>query len=150
MKIKTGDGWKGKSKADMINRVLGTDFKQHMQSGVRINRGTSDEILAWFVVLDEKPRGTDGSWLWVDKLSCDGREIEEFYVGDDYLKYKYKMKKGEFPRRLVFQIDPDDVGDRYFCRFMGEFHLVERNDNIGYKRYKKVSDEFKLIREEGR
>ena len=83
MKIKTGDGWKGKSKADMINRVLGTDFKQHMQSGVRINRGTSDEILAWFVVLDEKPRGTDGSWLWVDKLSCDGREIEEFYVGDD-------------------------------------------------------------------
>ena len=77
VRLKTGDEWTGRNKANLINEVLGTDFKQHLQSGVPLERVGLPGVIAWFANLDGKERGHIDDWRWVDTINDDGTEIEE-------------------------------------------------------------------------
>lgn len=144
VRLKAGDEWTGLNKTDMINKVLGTDFKQHQQSGVPLARVGLPGVVAWFVNLDGKERGTSDDWRWVDSLSDDGTEIDEHCVSFDKTKYNNRMKTGLCPSRLVFMLDPHGIGDDYTCRFLGYFQIVEHKREIGYKRFKKTGDEVSI------
>ncbi len=144
VRLKTGDEWAGTNKADLINEVLGTDFKQHMQSGVPLERVGLPGVVAWFVNLDGKERGHIDDWRWVDTINDDGTEIEERCVSFDKTKYNNKMKRNLCPSRLVFMLDPYGVGNDYTCRFLGYFQLVEHKREIGCKRFKKTGDEVSI------
>ena len=144
VRLKAGDEWTGRNKANLMNEVLGTDFKQHMQSGVPLERVGLPGAVAWFANLDGKERGNSDDWRWIDTINYDETEIEERCVSFDKTKYNDKMKRNLNPSRLVFMLDPHRVGDNYTCKFLGHFQLVEHKRDIGYKRFKKTGDEVSI------
>lgn len=103
----------------MINKVLGTDYKQYMRCTVKLKSIDRAPTAAWFVYMD----GSEHSG-WRNNISADGLTITERYVGNDFQYFK-NAELNQYP--VAFMLDPDGSGlkyARYKCRFMGVPYLM--------------------------
>ena len=144
--LKTGDVFYGKNYADMINNAIGTNFHSWMKSGVELDDFGCPGIIAWFVFMDGTEHGYEEGWSWVNKLSMDGQEIDEYNISisKDRLKRR-RAQEGYYPYRLAFQLDPYGNGSHHCCRFVGAFRLKSFiREDASAVTYEKVMDCFKL------
>ena len=59
--------------------------------------------------------------------------------------YHVQNEEGYHPYRLAFQLDPNQTGNRYKCKFIGAFCLESfALPDLSTMRYKKVSNTFRL------
>lgn len=137
--IKVGDTWEGNNHADMINKVMGTDYKGYMKSTVTLTHFGGDGF-AWFVFMDGSVHGTSKDYLWVNKISADGITIVETCISED--KSYVKSVAEKYHKVLAFQLDPDGTGNKYKCKFVGYFDQ-ERYDHQNLIRvYKRISETY--------
>ena len=72
--IKVGETWNGSSHADMINKVLGKNYRAYMKSTVSLlDYGING--IAWFVFMDGTINGHKKEWLWRNTLSINSKKI---------------------------------------------------------------------------
>ncbi len=137
--LRVGDTWLGNSNADMINKVLGTDYKQYMRCTVKLKSIDRAPTAAWFVYMD----GSEHSG-WRNNISADGLTITERYVGNDFQYFK-NAELNQYP--VAFMLDPDGSGlkyARYKCRFMGVYRLIDCDEAKRTRTYKRISDTYKI------
>ena len=148
MKIfNVGDIFRGKSHGDMINETLGTNYADKIIfSHVDLGQFSAYGVRAWFVFMDGTPHGYGDGWFWENRLSFDGKTINEINVSrdKDALK-KYQQLNGFTPFKLAFQKDPYESGNPHCCKFVGAFRLAGfYNKDLTAFKYEKVSDTFHL------
>lgn len=144
--LKTGDIFSGKSYADMINKAIGTNYYGWRRSSVDLDEFGCPGIIAWFVFMDGSEHGYEEGWTWVNKLSIEEKEIDEYNISTSKLQLKTRRtKEGYCPYRLAFQLDPYGNGNNHCCRFVGafRFHSFIKKDASAIT-YEKVMDTFKL------
>lgn len=144
--LRKGDVFSGKSYADMINRAIGTNFLGWRRSSVDLDAFGCPGVIAWFVFMDGSEHGYEEGWTWVNRLSMDGEEIDEYNISSSKHQLKQRRnKEGLNPYRLAFQLDPYGYGDNHCCRFVGAFRFKSfiRKDASAVT-YEKVLDDFKL------
>ena len=144
--LRRGDVFYGKSHADMINKAVGTNYRAWMRSSVDLDDFGCPGMIAWFVYMDGSEHGYEDGWVWVNKLSMDGKEIDEYNISRLKTQLKEKRSKdGYYPYRLAFQLDPYGDGDKHCCRFVGAFRFKSfiRKDASAVT-YEKVMDDFRL------
>ena len=143
--LKKGDIFFGKNYADMINHAIGTNHQYWPKSSVPLDEFGVPGVIAWFVFMDGSVHGQP-TWLWVNKLSMDGEEIDEYNVSPTLSPLqKRRHEEGYHPYRLAFQLDPYGDGKNNICRFVGVFRLksfIRKNSSA--MTYEKVLDDFKL------
>lgn len=140
-----GDTFFGRSHADLINTVLGTNFSYTKKSTVELSDFQCDGVLAWFVYMDGSIHGYE-DWRWVNRLSLDETKITERYVDSPREKLGIARLQNSYnPFRLAFRLDPHETGNRYCCKFMGAFRLnAFIGENVPDTEYKKVADDFTI------
>ncbi len=146
--LKVGNIWEGDSHADMINQVLGTDYKSYMKCYVPLAPINGIKTIAWFVYMDGSVHGHTVDYLWVNNLSKDGKEIVERCVSTDK---SYVQKVAENKQNVVaFQLDPHNTGkraDKYKCKFVGVFEQQCYDRKNLERVYKRISDTYVLENE---
>jgi hypothetical protein len=145
--LRTGDVFWGKSYVDMINRAIGTNLKEGFRaSGVSLDEFGLEGVIAWFVFMDGTVHGYADGWEWVNKISIDGKEIDEYNISTNKTTLKgRRAKEGYHPYRLAFQLDPYGEKDNHRCRFVGAFRFDSfiRKDSSAVT-YIKIGDQFYL------
>ena len=145
--LRTGDVFWGKSYVDMINHAIGTNLKEGFRaSGVSLDEFGLEGVIAWFVFMDGTVHGYADGWEWVNKISIDGKEIDEYNISTNKTTLKgRRAKEGYHPYRLAFQLDPYGEKDNHRCRFVGAFRFKSfiRKDASAVT-YEKVAATFKL------
>lgn len=144
--LKTGDVFYGKNYADMINRAIGTNYASWRRSSVDLQDFGANGVIAWFVYMDGSEHGYEDGWKWANKLSLNGKEIDEYHISSSKVQLKKRrVEEGYHPYRLAFQRDPYGEDNPYCCKFVGVFRFLEfiRKDATAMT-YEKVMDEFRL------
>ncbi len=144
--LQGGDIFSGKSYVDMINKAIGTNYHEWMKSSVNLDEFGCPGLIAWFVFMDGSEHGFGQGWKWVNKLSFDGKEIDEYNISPSKMQLrKRRLEEGYHPYRLAFQLDPYGNGNAHSCRFVGVFRFKSfiRKDSSAMT-YEKVADTFRL------
>ena len=82
------DIFSGKSYAEMINKAVGTNHNSWMKSSVNLEDFGCPGMIAWFVFMDGSEHGYGEGWKWANKLSEDGKEIDEYNIASSKLQLK--------------------------------------------------------------
>lgn len=147
MKIfKSGEIFQGRSHVDMVNQVLGTKYRDWRKCTVELDKFGAHGVISWFVMMDGSENGYGEGWKWKNYLSKDEEQITETNVDRGNIKlYHVQNEEGYHPYRLAFQLDPNQTGNRYKCKFIGAFCLESfALPDLSTMRYKKVSNTFRL------
>lgn len=138
--ISYGMEWRGENQTDVINQVLGTNYKAWMKSGVPMKKFGLPNVISWFTYLNGNMHGPSDNYLWKNYLSKDEEIIQEKYVGNDvhFVEERYKGEKKLHRYRLVFQRDPENRGEQYRYRFLGWYKLESVDFNTGVHIFKRV------------
>lgn len=141
----TGDTFFGRSHADLINTVLGTNLLHTKKSMIELSDFQCRGIIAWFVYMDGSIHGYE-DWRWSNGLSLDGTKITERYIDSPREKLKIaRLQNGYNPFRLAFRLDPHETGNRYCCEFVGVFGInAFIGENVPDTEYIKVADDFTI------
>lgn len=118
-----GQIWKGNSYTDLVNRVFKTNHKCYQKCTVNLNPFGVDGF-AWIVFINGQPHGYNG-YLWKNSI-IENEEIKEEYVGNDEKTIRTEFLKFTpryFADRLVFQKDPDNIGDEHKIKCLGFYTL---------------------------
>lgn len=144
--LNKGDIFSGKSYADMINKAIGTNYQSWMKSSVDLSAFGCPNMIAWFVFMDGSEHGYGEGWKWANRLSEDGKEIDEYNVASSKMQLKKRrVDEGYYPYRLAFQLDPYGENNNHCCRFVGAFRFKSfiRKDASAVT-YEKMANTFKL------
>ena len=144
--LRAGDIFSGRTYAEMINKAVGTNHSSWMKSSVNLADFGCPNMIAWFVFMDGSEHGYGEGWKWANRLSADGKEIDEYNVASSKLQLKKRrVEEGYHPYRLAFQLDPYGENNNHCCRFVGAFRFKSfiRKDGSAVT-YEKVTDTFKL------
>lgn len=149
MILKPGDMAMGNNYAEMINDAIGTKFKRHQKCTVDLANPDYPEktdIRAWFVYMDGSVHGFPDGWLWRNIISPNGKSIKEYNVSPDTTLLKARQNnEGYYPYRLCFQIDPNGMGNKYWCRYVGAFRFSRfLCSDLSAVEYVKVFDEGRI------
>ena len=145
--IRKGEIFLGKSNADMINKAIGTHFHDYKRCGVEMSDFGVDGVLSWFVFMNGEIHGYgETDWLWKNTISEDGNTIKEIFVPKNKSAlYDQRSKKGFYPYRYAFMLDPCESGNRYLCKYMGAFRIKRiLSDDLTVTEYEKVFDDAKV------
>lgn len=136
-----GDTFTGRNHVDMLNRVLGTNYKAFMRCWVSLQKFGGNGI-AWFVNMDGTIHGSAPDYLWKNTLSADGKTIVEECVGTG-------VTYVEPPQawRLAFRLDPFGTGNRYQCEFVGYFKMTECSADNLKRTYTRIQETYTLNRQ---
>lgn len=143
----TGDIFRGTSNGDMINQAIGTAYADKIpRSSVDLGQFGTYGVIAWFVFMDGTPHGYEDGWVWENRLSLDGKIVNEINISKDNTRLKEHINhNGLKPFRLAFQKDPYETGDTHCCKFVGAFKLSGfYNRDLTAFKYERISDSFKL------
>lgn len=140
-----GDTFFGRSHADLINTVLGTNLSHTKKSTIELSDFQCGGVLAWFVYMDGSIHGYE-DWRWVNRLSLDRTKITERYIDSPREKLGIaRLQNGYNPFRLAFRLDPHETGNRYCCEFVGAFRInAFLGENVPDTEYIKVANDFTI------
>ena len=145
--LTTGDVFRGKNYADMVNNAIGTNYRGYQQSAVNLDTFGVDGVIAWFVYMDGSVHGYEDGWRWKNYLRNNGSEICEYNVSSSKSELIAKRNDvGYRPFRLAFQIDPYENpynNGKYCCKFVGAFAFESFiEEDLSAIKYKKIADRF--------
>lgn len=135
--MKSGEFVYARTHADLLNELLGTNYKAWMKSGIRL---------------------PDGRWLWMIELGnfvspsgwknrLVGNKISEKHVGRDFVfehnTYKNALligKKFDSSDRVVFDMDKSGSHRKYV--FRGVFRLNKEESTLDENVWDLIMDEY--------
>jgi hypothetical protein len=140
--LKVGDIWEGVNYADMINKVLDKHYIAYMPCTVRLDAIKGVPTVAWFVYMDGSVHGTNKDYLWRNIIEKDGMSITEYCASKDksFTRNFARLNKSV----VAFQLDPQNTGKRYKCKFVGVFELENYDSENVIRTYRRVSDTYVL------
>ena len=139
--MKIGEVVYARTHADLLNELLGTNYKAWMKSGIRLPDGR----WLWMVELGNFV-STAG---WINRLVGMGK-ISEKHIGRDYVfeghsTYKYALLTGDKfddSDRVIFDMDKSGSMRKYI--FRGVFRLNKEESTLDENIWDLIMDEYNL------
>lgn len=129
--MKSGDIFYARTHAELLNQILGTDYKQYMKCAYNL----SDDTVIWMIRLD----GHESKAGWTNILRADG--IYEVYTGDPCSRLDAHKTPNYPKKRLVFDIvESAYQGRRYIFRGIYKFDDIAGDNDR--RVWRKISDKY--------